>query len=335
MYTKLGLYALLFESAAWATLFSDPESDLALAGFLLAHAAAAFALALIAAALVPGKLQRPRAPLVALTFGACYALPVVGVVATLAGVLILRTLPAYKQRDAFEPHELPKIDPHQRAGAGFRQSGLSSFLSNQAAPEASRMRALVALQSVPGRVAAPLLRSVLTDQSEDLRLLAYGMLDGHEKRLNDDIHRERTRLATAPAGSTNALAATRRLADLYWELIYQELVQGDLYRHALAESLKFTETALAAGQNDTADAPMQLRRARLLHLLDRRDEASAAYDQALAFGLPITRITPYLAELAFARGDYAEVRRHMETLGGWRALPRLKPLVDYWQGAKA
>jgi tetratricopeptide (TPR) repeat protein len=328
MYTKLGLYALLFESTAWATLLADPTGDLALAGFLLAHAVAAAALALLSTALLPAHLRQPRWALGALVFGACYALPVIGFVATLVGVLLLRTLPGYRPHDRFEPHELPKIDPQQRAGAGFRQSGLSAFLSNPAAPEASRLRALVALQAVPGHVAAPLLRGVLADRSEDLRLLAYGMLDRHEKRINDAIHRERTRFATAAESSPERLAATRQLADLYWELIYQELVSGDLLRHALAESLRFTEGALATRPDDPS---MLLRRGRLLHLSGRDAEAAAAYDRALALGLPVTRITPYLAELAFTRGDYDEVRRQMGTLGPWRALPKLRPLIDFWQ----
>lgn len=331
MSVNTGLYALialLSEAAAWAALSADPAGDRALAGFLLAHAAAAAALAWLVVALLPARLRQPRWALRALVFGAGYALPGLGFVAALAGALLLRALPAYRRHDVFEPHALPKIDPHQRAGAGFRQSGLSSFLSNPQAPEASRLRALVALQSVPGRVAAPLLRGVLADPSEDLRLLAYGMLDNHEKRLNDEIHRERKRLADAAAGSADALAATRRLADLYWELIYQELVQGDLFRHALDASLRYTESALAA---QPADPTMQLRRGRLLHLLGHDAPAAAAYDQALALGLPLTRITPYLAELAFARRDFPAVRRLMRDLGPWRALPRLKPVVDYWQ----
>ena len=100
---------------------------------------------------------------------------------------------------------------------------------------------MVALQYVSGRTASPLLRTVLSDPSEDLRLLAYGMLDTLEKRVNRSIDAELSALRAAQAeeGSAGlgALESAQRLSDLYWELIYQELVQGDLRKHAIKESL--------------------------------------------------------------------------------------------------
>lgn len=327
---KLGLYAFLLEAVAWATLLLRSGDESALLVYLLAHAGASALVAVIAAALTPRRLQQPRWPLMLLVFGASYALPVIGLLASIGGVLMLRYLPAYRPAETFEPLALPEIDPQQRIGAGFRQSGLSSFLNNRAAPESARLRALVALQSVPGRVATPLLRGVLADSSEDLRLLAYGMLDSQEKRLNSEIHLAHQALAAAAEGSPEWLVHARRVADHYWELVYQDLVQGDLLQHALAASLRYTEAVLACSADDPA---MHLRRGHLLHSLGRDDEAATAYQQALQLGLPLTRITPYLAELCFVRGDFAGVRRHMDTLDHWRALPRLMPVIDFWRPA--
>jgi prephenate dehydrogenase len=58
--------------------------------------------------------------------------------------------------------------------------------------------------------------------------------------------------------------------------------------------------------------------------------AAAAYYKALALGLPSTRVLPYLAELRFDQGDYADAKRLMGDLASWASLPRLQPAIEYW-----
>jgi len=321
---KLALPALALELAAWTGALQGETGDRALLGYLAAHAGAAALMAAVFLALLPASLRRPRRPLLLLLFGIGFAVPLLGFAGLAAAVLALRIPRGAAPPAAFRAVQLPVIDPHQRPGTGFRQAGLGSFLANSAAPENTRLRALVALQNVPGRLASPLLRNVLSDPCEDIRLLAYGMLDGSEKRLNDLIHDERVRLAGGDAATQ--VDATRRLAELYWELVYQELAQGDLRTHALQQSLAHTLATLAHGD----DAALHLRLGRLRQMLGEPAGAREAYERALALGMPRTRITPYLAELDYEAHDFAGVRTHMAELDGWESLPRLRPVIRYW-----
>lgn len=328
--SKLSLYALLLETLAWSIVLLGDRSNGALLAFLLAHAGASAIFAVIGLSLLPGAFARPRWPALALMAGMAYALPIVGVVAVVLGIHALRALPAHPGRDAFRAIALPEIDPHMRQGSGFRQAGMRSFLANNRAPVASRLRALVALQNISGRVATPLLRDVLADPSEDIRLLAYGMLDNKEKHLNQAIHAESVRFNEAPAESEERAEAARRLGDLYWELVYQELVQGDLRAHALQQSLHFTGLSLQRMAND---AGLHMRHAQLLHALGDAPAARIAYDRALALGMPKTRVVPYLAELAFDTCDFERAGALMNELGDWQSLPRLLPVILYWRNA--
>ncbi len=327
---KLGLYALTLESSAWAGLLLGSTSDAALLAYLVAHAAASFLLGLAAIAFLPASLRRRRMPVLLLLTATGFAVPVLGFVAVILGIVMLHSLPPAKPEGQFEAVSLPKMDTHQRAGKGFRQAGMRSFISNERAPVAARQRALIALQKIPGHVASPLLRDVLTDPSEDIRLLAYGILDNKEKVINDDIHRASQSYQAAAEGSDARWKGARRLADLYWELVYQELAQGDLRTHALRESLRFTRIALAESSESADDAALHLRLGRLLQALRQPEEARLAYERALALGMPQTRIVPYLAEVAFETGRYDEVRALMRDLGNWQSLPRLKPVIAYW-----
>ncbi|MEZ5627663.1 MAG: hypothetical protein R3E34_09070 [Rhodocyclaceae bacterium] len=72
-------------------------------------------------------------------------------------------------------------------------------------------------------MASPLLRDLLGDDSEDLRLLAYGMLDHKEKTLNAQIHAEHRRLANRPG--TTARLPTPAWPACTGSLIYQQLAR--------------------------------------------------------------------------------------------------------------
>ena len=52
--------------------------------------------------------------------------------------------------------------------------------------------------------------------------------------------------------------------------------------------------------------------------------------QARALGLPATRVLPYQAQLCFGRRDFAQTRALMQSLDQWSALPRLRPVIDFW-----
>jgi tetratricopeptide (TPR) repeat protein len=325
--TKLGLSALALELGAWAQLAVAGASDQALATYLAAHGGAAALLALFALALLPAGYRAPRLPVLLLLFAVIFFIPALGFIGTLGVILLAPWLPRLKTPASFGSVELPALDPHERiGGAGFRQPGMRGFLSNATAPVSTRLRALVSLQNVPTRLASPLLRDLLADPSEDLRLLAYGMLDSREQKLNRAIHRELRKRKEA-ADAEVAAHSARKLTQLYWELTYQGLVQGELLRHAVGEALRYAQEALAL---DPADANLTLRLGRLLHAQGRNDEARKAYGEALRLGLPATRVIPYLAELAFEARDHDEVRRLLAVLRDWPGMPRLQPVIQYW-----
>ncbi|MEB3012822.1 hypothetical protein VJI77_07470, partial [Parvimonas sp. D2] len=91
-------------------------------------------------------------------------------------------------------------------------------------------------------------------------------------------------------------------------------VQGDLLDYAVGEALRHTETALAALREDPA---LHLQHGRLQQQMGRLDEADAAYQRARELGLPASRVVPYLAELAFARRDFARVRALLQSMQDW------------------
>lgn len=230
-----------------------------------------------------------------------------------------------------------------------------------------RVRAVMALRHMDARRAVPLLRLAFSHESEDVRLLAFGILEQREKRLRSRIELNQARLASASclptvpgsprprcageghgdpgqtgvsafgAPSTSGAARDeagarparwhRRLARDHWELVYGGFVSGDLESAVLAQARDHAQAALAR----EPDAKMAVLLARI-YLRRRQPEAAEAYlAQAQRAGLPAASAAPLLAEAAFQRrrfGDVASILRGVQRAQLRR--PELEPVAEYW-----
>jgi polysaccharide biosynthesis protein PelE len=158
-----------------------------------------------------------------------------------------------------------------------------------------------------------------------MRLVAYGILDNQEKIINQHIYSEIQKLERTTESALR-LISLRRLAELYWELVYGRLVYGDVREHALAETDRYLIDAMRIAPDD---AGLWFLMGKML--LFRRDPAAeAAFHRAVANGLEESRVLGYLGQIAFERRDYAEVRRIFGLLSHRHYAPRLRAAVRYW-----
>ena len=333
---KWGIAALALEIGSWASVdFLSNRSDAALLSYLALHATASALLALSVYPLLGGARSQPRWAVLSLIACFSFVVPIVGFIAVVLAVIAIRVSDTRTHSDSYATVTLPEFDLHQNLNAAGRATGMRSLLNNRAAPKQNRFTALVSLNHVSGHVASPMLRDVLNDQNDDLRLLAYGMLDRMEQKISNAIHEEtqiwKHELQQSQEHDTvvseRGLTAAHRLSDLYWELIYQGLASDDMRDFAIQESLRYCELVL---DHKLDDGPLTLRRGRLLHAQGRLQEAQICYLLALQQDLPETQVIPYQAQLHFERHEYAQVKELMRSLKPHNTLPKLRPLIDYW-----
>jgi predicted Zn-dependent protease len=162
------------------------------------------------------------------------------------------------------------------------------------------------------------------------------MLDAKEREISKTIHQElqlfeqaRQTEGTEPPGP-RGLQAARALSDLYAELVYQGVAQGDVRDHAIKQSLHYCDLVLAQRPDN---ALLMLRRGRLLHMQGQDVDALGCYECALALGMEPARVVPYQAELLFEQREFARVQALMRSLDMQHALPRLLPSIRYWSAA--
>lgn len=325
---KLALGALVAETAAIALLFLNSSDTALLYEFFLLHATASALAAPFAWAFLPPRYRKPRLAVLALLFSVCFFIPVFGLAGFFAGVLAAVWWPRLRRVRPFTEVRTPRFEVQhgpQKMGT-LRLGQVRNQLASATVPLDLRMKALLALQEVPGRHASEILREVMADPADDLRLLAFGMLDSKEKLINERIHvaGEALKAARDPQAE---YAASKQLAELYWELVYQGLVQGDMRLYALEQARKHVNKALAHHQ---ADGGLWVIAGRM-RLLEKDYEGSlAAFESAVKNKFPLVRIEPYLAELAFRRHDFAAVRRHMQKIQREGRSQQMALVADFW-----
>ena len=332
---SLGLGALALEAAGfWLLLDLEDSSAMLggpLAGYLAAHAAASALASVVLVAIVPGPPRSQPRLAWAFFFALAFFVPVFGVPGLLMVAVIGRILPRLGGPTAFTTAVAPEFAPHSdQADAPHAHGPVRAQLSDPAVPAETRMRALLAIQDMPSRVANPVIRGMLADPADDVRLVAYGILDSREKAINARIQAARAQLSgTDPLGR---LMAEKELAELYWELIYQGLVQGDLQQHAAGEAQKHFDAALALAPEDAA---LWALAGRLATLAGQYEKAQDAFARAAKFGLPEGRVLPYLAEVAFRMRRFDRVRQLLERTAQTAHTQRMAQVIEYWNAPGA
>ncbi|AJC23505.2 hypothetical protein RO07_20235 [Pandoraea pulmonicola] len=261
-----------------------------------------------------------------------FFLPMAGL-AVMFGVLLLGYLfpPPREAREALhvsKPGFVSHLVARVRHGAGMR---LRARLRNLRGERDDRVAALVSVQALPSRVTSEIARDLLADPVEEVRLLAYGILDGLEKRIMQQIFVMRDRHEGAQDDDERAHAA-RRLAQLYWELIYQNLVRGEVLRFTLERVETFARNTLEQYEDD---ASMWYLLGRCALMREQSDAAEMYLRQAQFHSFPAERLLPWLAEAAFQKRRYDRVSQLLEGIGanavtGAAASQVVQPAVRFW-----
>ena len=174
-----------------------------------------------------------------------------------------------------------------------------------------RFKAVLATRQMQDDKAIPILKIGLRDPVDEVRLLAYSMLDNKEKKIDLKIHQSLLHFSDDKLDPVSAAVIHQTLAESYWELSYLLLVQGQSKVHILKSAYHHANEAL---KTCGTDAGLNLLHARLGLNLDLFKEAAQSLDQAEKYGMPIMKLAPWRAELAFARRRFEEVTQHVKAI---------------------
>lgn len=222
--------------------------------------------------------------------------------------------------------------------SGFRRGGrahdpqydsgdIHSILSTASISDMQRMQALFKLQSLQSRQTTQTFRSLLTDKSEDLRLVAFGLLDKTEKTIFSRIHQELT-LLNKVVDDEHKIEHWRQLAYTYWELVYQQAAVSDVLIFAMDQVRVYVTEVLI---QEERDGGMWGLLGQVNFQAQDYDVARYCFSQALTCGLPESRILPYMSEVLFHQRDFSNLQILLSIQTDLVELAVFQPLLEYWE----
>ena len=322
------LTALSLEIAGLNVLFSVDSLIFQKKAFLMLHGSGCIVGAAFMVGILPRAYRQSLFSSFFFFFFICLFIPGLGLIG-----LLLSVWPAiYRVRHLQDKGymqvpvpELPYKPLKVQQQPIYGQAGMVSILRHVQDPE-RRIKAVMATRQMTSQEAIPVLKEALRDPADDVRLLAYSMLDALEEEINATIRSLLTRLENEAPSQYQDLH--ERISNSYWELAYLGLAQGDVLRHVLNRSLHHLEQALDTGAGDPG---LHIQRGRLLMHQRRWDEAANAFATAVEWGIPETSVAPYLAEVAFEKRDFNQVVTFIGQLGpSIRKSERLAAIAAYW-----
>ncbi|WDZ95581.1 hypothetical protein Herbaro_19185 [Herbaspirillum sp. WKF16] len=328
MLYKFSIAGVSFEVASLALLLQGGGGLAVIGGYLALHLASSALFALAIALVVPQRYRQPRRWLLAYLFFFNFFIPVAGLLCAVVALAIGVLWPKDAAQDHFDTTDSPEfITVRRREGTGFRGNRVRAQLSNVKTPLDDRLNALVAIQNTPTRSSGDSLRNLLADPADDVRLLAYGILDGKEKKITQRIVDIRSHLAGVSDAETRALLH-QQVAELYQELIYQDLVQGDLLSYSCAQMREHAKASLAINEEEPGLWFMLVR----LELMTGNTQGAAeALQNAYEHGFSRTRLLPYLAELSYLERDFEQVRKLFIEMAYDPSVSSTPQLHRYWR----
>ncbi len=276
---------------------------LALLSYVVLHAAATPLLAAECWHLLPRRYRLPARDSLRFLNGMLFLMPLVGAIGLLWGLVGALRLPRLRRHLSLRfvsVPELPFQPPQVFVVPPYSSGALRQILRFSDRP-LKRLKAVMATRHMPVHDAVPVWQIALKDRVDDVRLLAYAMTDGKEKQLTDRIQELTAELDEVPP--FRRADCHRQLAQLAWELVYNQLVQGAVRQHWLNAARQHAETALAS----LDDAPLRLLYVRLLLAQDDRSAVRAALAAAEQAGVAPSMLAPWQAELAFRERRFADI----------------------------
>lgn len=326
--TRVFLLAATLASLEFAVLFPaiQPATSSGLLALLIVlHTLLCAASALLMQRMLPPNCREPQLAVVVLFFALAFFIPMVGGIALWLIIFAILRWPALAERQNFQALNPPEFTLQgDQINVRFGVGGVRARLADHQASSESRLEALLAIKAMPQRLSSSILRSLLDDPEEDLRLLAYGMLDSEEKNINEQINQALNEYRNAE-GQKAGIA--RRLAFLYWELVYQNLVMGDVRSYALGEARQYADEALAAYPQD---AGVWVLEGKILGAREDWDGAHAAFLRGQHLGYPSARLTPYLAEHAFRQRQFDQVKSLLQSMDTLTIADIMHPVISFW-----
>lgn len=257
----------------------------------------------------------------------CFVMPVAGLVIILFVVMsVFSSHTKYHKHveildDSINLQDIRPVNP--RYGAG----GAVMRLLDKSAPTSERATALFVIGEGNMAQVNYLMYQLLPNKSDEIRLLAFNILEQQESSITEDINKLLSMLDTPGIREETKAKLEKNLAMLYWQFIYRKLVLRELEVSMLRKAEKY---ALSAVKVLSSDATLWALLGKIYERLKEYDLASQFFEKTLEFNIPPSQVLPYLAEIQYAVRNFGAVRKYLSESDTLSDITLIAPVKRFW-----
>jgi len=320
--------ALGLEIYALKLILDDPMLPRSEASALLYHCIASIVGAYIYFKIMMPNHEKIQLVILLFFFTIIFYLPLLGIIGLILAIPFVICRFSRMEKLIFpivinKIRELPSEDKNQCEQSASLNSLASLYRSKN---YQSRLQAIYATLKLKDQDAIPLLFKALGDPIDDIRLLAYALLDRKENNLSMRINKNKKIFELAKNTKNKILCL--RIANDYWELVRLGLVQGEARNFILNMACHYIELGLEQNSNDLELCFLY---AQILLKLKNYQQSYEQFKKAETLGIDHKKLQIYYAEIAFYSHQYLEVKQLMNTIDSPTIYPQLSAVTQFWR----
>ena len=168
--------------------------------------------------------------------------------------------------------------------------------------------------------------TLLADDLDEIRLLAFNILEQQERFISEDIEQLLNLLETEDLSEEIRAKFEKNLALHYWELVYRRLIFHELEMSILEKALDYALSALTVLPSD---ATLWGLLGKIFTRLKKFPEAEEAFFKTTLFNVIPSQVLPYLAEIKYKQRDYLAVKKYLDS-DALLDVTRIAPVKSFW-----
>lgn len=299
--------------------------------YIIMHIVISVIIALIAALLITKRVQESTLSIFVSLLAFNLMLPFIAYIVTL---LLAPVISFVKNKtyihdvQTFNKEEFLK-SPYPQVERLFGEGAVVSLATDKDNHSSNKMRGVAFMAQNPTKENNKLIRGLLSDQDNEVRLYSFSLLNSKEEELNKRISQLLSDYEKCTQESQKSIIDTK-LAFLYWQFIYSGLIEVENEYLMIEKVQHHVNKALQS--KDVKERELLLSLLAKTHFKKHEyKKSSALFYEAVQEGLKKNTILPYLAEIAFIGRDFEEVKALMQEPAPEENLFLTNPLYVQWR----
>jgi len=295
---------------------------------LMLHLLLSSTLAIVASTLLKNKYTTPFLWIFTIIFSINLIAPILGYLFTFTLTIILVWVKKKHYLHSVETfnHEEFLKNSYPQVKRIFGEGAINSLATDTQNHSPNKMKGLVFMANHPSKDNFSLIKGLLSDPNNEIRLYSFSVLANAEGELNDKIsHTQQIFDATIDSLKKAKLAS--ELAFYYWEFIHYGLSDKETNKFIMDKVTYYANFALG---HHFESGKLYALLGKNAFLQKAYLDASVYFHKALKLGIKKSTIAPYLAEISFDNRKFTEVHTLLLEINPLETSALTAPLRAQW-----